>query len=562
MGGSRMEEQRKGERYVDQRAEEFYDGIVIGGGPAGLTAAIYLARAKYRVLVIEKEKIGGQITITSEVVNYPGVLKTDGTHLTENMRRQAEYFGAEFQMAEVKELDLDADMKSVVTDKGTFQGLGIILATGASPRKIGFRGEMEFRGRGVAYCATCDGEFFTGMDVFVIGGGFAAAEESIFLTKYARKIHLMVRGKSFSCADSVAEEVLAHPDIEVHFETEIREAGGNGKLEYAVFEEKGKTWRYEPEAGKGFGIFVFAGYAPANALFKDKVEMTENDYLVTDINQKTSVDGVYGAGDICVKNLRQVVTAVSDGAVAATSMEKHISSMYEKLGLEKQKVSRREGALEEESSKDKDGDDTEGFLSGEVKRQLAPVLERLEKDITLEFCTDDSAISREVEGFGREMETLSPKIRCRFAKKADGDEKVGIEYPAIRICDGDGNYLGTSFHGVPGGHEFNSFVIALYNAAGPGQPIAPETLEKIRSLRAEHRIRVVVSLSCTMCPELVMAVQRIALESAGVTADIYDMAHFPELKERYQIMSVPCMVIDGEQVYFGKKGIEEVLELL
>ena len=550
------------ESHAKQHAGELYDGIVIGGGPAGLTAAIYLSRAKYRVLVIEKEKIGGQITITSEVVNYPGVLKTDGTHLTENMRKQAEYFGAEFQLAEVKELELSGDMKSVVTDKGTFRGLGLILATGASPRRIGFKGEMEFRGRGVAYCATCDGEFFTGMDVFVIGGGFAAAEESVFLTKYARKVYLMIRGKKFNCADSVAEEVIAHPDIDVHFETEIKEAGGIGKLEYAIFEEKGKQWRYKPEEGKGFGIFVFAGYEPANALFKDKVELTENGYLVTDMNQKTSVEGVYGAGDICVKNLRQVVTAVSDGAVAATSMEKHISALYEKLGLEKREGRRKEEALEEDPHNKTDEEDSGGFLSSQVKQQLAPVLERLEREITLEFCTDDTAISREVEGFGREMESLSPKIKCIFRKKESGAPKDEMEYPAIRICDGKGEYLGTSFHGIPGGHEFNSFVIALYNAAGPGQPIAPEILEKIRSLQSEHRIQVVVSLSCTMCPELVMAVQRIALESRSITADIYDMAHFPELKERYQIMSVPCMVIDGEQVYFGKKSIEEVLGLL
>lgn len=157
----------------------------------------------------------------------------------------------------------------------------------------------------------------------------------------------MVRGKSFTCADSVAEEGLAHPAIEVHFETEICEAGGNGRLEYAVFEEKGRVWRYEPEPGKGFGIFVFAGCEPANTLFRDKLELTENGYLVTDINQKTSVDGVYGAGDICVKNLRQVVTAVSDGAVAATSMEKHISSVYERLGLKKREIRRNEDKLDE-----------------------------------------------------------------------------------------------------------------------------------------------------------------------------------------------------------------------
>lgn len=546
---------------------EFYDSIIIGGGPAGLAAAIYLARAKYRVLVIEKEKIGGQITITSEVVNYPGVLKTDGTLLTENMRRQAEYFGAEFKLAEVKSLDLTGDMKSAVTDKGTFQALGMVLATGASPRKIGFKGEMEFRGRGVAYCATCDGEFFTGMDVFVIGGGFAAAEEAVFLTKYAKKVYIMVREELFTCAQSTAEAAMAHPQIEVHFQSEITEAGGEGRLEYAVFKEKDRTWRYEPEPGEGFGIFVFAGYEPSNTLFKDQLELTDQGYLVTDIDQKTNVDGVYGAGDICVKNLRQVVTAVSDGAVAATSLEKYVSAMYEKLHLERQEVTRKNISLEQENSGDSSDtppQDEGGFLSASVKKQLAPVLERLEKTIVLEFCLDNSSISREMEGFGNELKELSPKIRCVFKRKDADTQNAGdgIEYPSIRFCSEKGDYLGTSFHGVPGGHEFNSFVIAIYNAAGPGQPIDAELLERIRKLDTRHHIQAVVSLSCTMCPELVMAVQRIALESPAVTADVYDMAHFPELKDKYQIMSVPCMIIDGEGIYFGKKGIEEVLNLM
>lgn len=262
-----------------------------------------------------------------------------------------------------------------------------------------------------------------------------------------------------------------------------------------------------------------------------------------------------------MKNLRQVVTAVSDGAVAATSLEKYISAQYEKLGLEKQEVKGNKTVLEEETEERK-GEDAGGFLSGEVKKQLAPVLARLEKEILLEFCLDERMISREVEGFGKEMQGLSPKIRCRFRRKADDTDGEGTEYPAIRICSADGTYLGTSFHGVPGGHEFNSFVIALYNACGPGQSIDPETLEKIRTLDRKYRIQTVVSLSCTMCPELVMAVQRIALESEKITADIYDMAHFPELKDKYQIMSVPCMIVDGEQVYFGKKGIEDVLDLL
>lgn len=552
------------EAYMDKK-EELYDGIIIGGGPAGLAAAIYLARAKYRVLVIEKESIGGQITITSEVVNYPGILKTDGKKLTETMRKQAEYFGAQFKLADVKSLDMQGDIKSVVTDRGSFQTLGIVLATGANPRTVGFKGEMEFRGRGVAYCATCDGEFFTGMDVFVIGGGFAAAEEAVFLTKYAKKVHIMVRGDKFRCADSVAEEAMSHPDIEVHFHTQIKEVGGGESLSYAVFDTGGKIWRYEPKEGQGFGVFVFAGYQPANELFKDKVELTKEGYLLTDIDQKTNIEGVYGAGDICVKNLRQVVTAVSDGAVAATSMEKYISAAYERLGLVRQKPEIRKRSPENEEVRDY-GAKGEGFLSEDLKRQLVPVLEGLNKKIILEFWGDGSPISKEAELFGRELAGLCPKITCSFKNKADRAQGLGeskeIEYPAIRFCDERGLYMGTSFHGVPGGHEFNSFVIALYNAAGPGQSIEAAILDKIRSLTRPHRIQAVVSLSCTMCPELVMAVQRIALESENIEADIYDIAHFPKLKEKYRIMSVPCMIVDQKEVYFGKKGIEEILKLL
>ena len=178
--------------------KNFYDVVVIGGGPAGLTAAIYLARAKYRVVVVEKEKFGGQITITHEVVNYPGVERTSGAELTETMRRQAESFGAEFMLAQVEKLDLSGDVKTVHTDRGELKAFGVLLATGAHPRMLGFPGEAEFRGRGVAYCATCDGEFFTGKEVFVVGGGFAAAEEAVFLTKYASKVTILMITDDFT----------------------------------------------------------------------------------------------------------------------------------------------------------------------------------------------------------------------------------------------------------------------------------------------------------------------------------------------------------------------------
>ena len=172
--------------------DNFYDVIIVGGGPAGLTAAIYLARAKYRVLVLEKEQFGGQITITSEVVNYPGIGKTSGKALTDTMRRQAEAFGAECLIAEANGFDINDYVKTVHTSRGDFNCLGVLIATGAHPRTVGFKGEEE--GRGVAYCATCDGEFFTDKEIFVVGGGFAAAEESVFLTKFAKHVTIFVRG--------------------------------------------------------------------------------------------------------------------------------------------------------------------------------------------------------------------------------------------------------------------------------------------------------------------------------------------------------------------------------
>ena len=183
---------------------QVYDVIIVGGGPAGLSSAIYLTRAKYSVLVIEKEKFGGQITITSEIVNYPGVMEDSGEGLTLKMKKQAQNFGAEFKIATVKELKLDGPIKKVITNQGEFKSIGLVLAVGASPRKLGFPGEKEFQGRGIAYCATCDGEW---CELFVIGGGFAACEEALFLTQYASKITMIVREKEFTCAQSIADEV-------------------------------------------------------------------------------------------------------------------------------------------------------------------------------------------------------------------------------------------------------------------------------------------------------------------------------------------------------------------
>ena len=230
------------------RAADLYDAVVVGGGPAGLAAALYLARARYRVLVVEKDTFGGQITITAEVVNYPGVEKTEGHSLTETMRRQALHFGAEFLLAEAQGIDVDGDFRIVRTSRGAFRCFAVLLATGAHPRKVGFEGEETFRGRGVAYCATCDGGFFTDRDVFVVGGGFAAAEEAMFLTRYARSVTMLVRRSTLSCAESIAEQVLAHESVRVRFNTVLEAVEGDTALRRAVrFADK----KHQRSGGRG-----------------------------------------------------------------------------------------------------------------------------------------------------------------------------------------------------------------------------------------------------------------------------------------------------------------------
>lgn len=538
------------------RNEKLYDAVIVGGGPAGLTAALYLARAKYRVLVIEKEKFGGQITITSEVVNYPGVEIASGAELTETMRQQAEEFGAEFLLAEVTSLVPERDIKTVHTTKCEVQCFGIIAATGAHPRMIGFEGESEFRGHGVAYCATCDGEFFTGKEIFVVGGGFAAAEESVFLTKYAKHVTLLVREEDFTCAKAVADEARNHPKISVLYETEVESVSGDTALRTIRYRNNktGEITEYRADDGDTFGVFVFAGYEPETSLLRDIVKLNEYGYVITDSNRKTNVDGLYAAGDICEKNLRQVVTAVSDGAIAATELEKYAAAMQKKTGIipEIPKRNKTEKPTQEFSHSDSD------FFSAEVSAQLDSVFSKMERSLVLKLYLDEQPLSAELKAYMEAMAEHTDKLSVQIAENSESEEFC----PCVRICKEDGTETGLAFHGVPSGHEFTSFVLGLYNAAGPGQPIDEQDKTDIARITKPMEIQVLVTLSCTMCPELVTAVQKIAVENPNVTAEIYDVNHFMKLREQYHVMSVPCLVVNGEAVSFGKKNLRQVLDLI
>ena len=537
-----------------EQMEHLYDVVVIGGGPAGLTAALYLARARYRVVVVEQERFGGQITITSEVVNYPGVERTSGAELTETMRRQAEGFGAEFLLAEVTGLELEGDVKTVRTSRGALSCFGVLLATGAHPRMVGFRGEEQFRGRGVAYCATCDGEFFTGKDVFVVGGGFAAAEESVFLTKYARHVTILIRGDDFSCAQSTADAARNHEKITILTNTVVEEVSGDTALRSIRMRntKTGEETEHRAADGETFGVFVFAGYEPATELVRGLAELDGQGYILTDRSQKTTADGLYAAGDVCVKPLRQVVTAVGDGALAATELERLCAAMQQKTGLRPQAPKSRTPEPEAQAQT------KDGLFTGEMLSQLHTVFDRMASSLILRLCLDETPVSAELEHYMQELAAQCDKLSVE-----QGDPSKVEHLPCVQICRSDGSWTGLAFHGVPGGHEFTSFVLGLYNAAGPGQALDEETEAAIRAIQKPVELQVLVSLSCTMCPELVTAAQRLAAAHPDISAQVYDLNHFPDLREQYQVMSVPCLVVNGgEQISFGKKNIRQLLELL
>lgn len=549
----------RGDRFMEKQ-DNLYDVVVIGGGPAGLTAALYLARARYRVVVLEEESFGGQIATTAEVVNYPGIARISGQALTETMRRQAESFGAEFLLARAERLEMESDVKTVHTSRGPLRCFGVLLATGAHPRKVGFAGEEEYRGRGVAYCATCDGEFFTGQDVYVVGGGFAAAEESLFLTKYARRVTILIRRGDFSCAQSVAEEVRAHEKITVRPFTEIESVSGDTVLQTLRMRnnQTGEVTEVRAKEGERLGVFVFAGYEPASSLAEGLAERDAQGYVVTDRNQKTRTKGLYAAGDVCVKPLRQVATAVGDGALAATELERYAALMQRKTGLHPKVAKRTVRAEQREESeagnRTKAADD---LFTEEMLTQLHTVFSRMERPLLLRLQLDERSVSYELQHYMDSLAALTDRLRVEIDEAGAAEE-----LPCVRICTEDGAETGLAFHGVPGGHEFTSFVLGLYNAAGPGQPVDLETLERIRAIDRRRNLKILVSLSCTMCPALVAAAWRIAAANPLVTAEVYDINHFTVLKERYQVMSVPCLVIDEETVTFGKKDIRQLLELL
>ncbi len=305
---------------------QIYDTIIIGGGPAGLSAGLYASRSRMKTLIIERAKYGGQATTTDELENYPGSIEEcTGTTLSQRMRQQAEDFGTEFVKDEVVETVLEGDIKVIKCRKGEYQAKTIIIATGATPRLGGFKNEIEFRGRGVSYCATCDADFFTDLDIAVIGGGDSAITEAIYLAKFGETVTVIHRRDSLRAAKSLQEKAFANPKIKFIWDSVVEEANGDEILESLTIKNR-KTG--EVSTLEVNGCFVFVGYLPISELFKGKVNMTERGDIITDEEMRTNIPGVFAAGDVREKSLRQVITAAADGAIAATNAEHYIENLH------------------------------------------------------------------------------------------------------------------------------------------------------------------------------------------------------------------------------------------
>ena len=305
-----------------------YDLVIIGAGPAGLAAGLYAGRARLNTLIIEKQKNDGQIVITSEIENYPGCLDEEtGPSLIDRMVKQTEKFGVDHVFDTVTDVELEGEEKVIKCLNGEYNAKAVIIAAGAHPVPIGCPGERELSGKGVSYCATCDAAFFEDFEVYVVGGGDSAVEEAMYLTKFARKVTIIHRRDELRAAKSIQEKAFANPKMNFMWDSVVEEIKGDGLVESMIVKnvKTGELTEIKADEEDGtFGIFVFIGFKPNSDLFDGKVQMDERKYIITDDDMKTDIPGVFAAGDIRKKSLRQVVTAAADGAIAAVQAGKYI----------------------------------------------------------------------------------------------------------------------------------------------------------------------------------------------------------------------------------------------
>lgn len=541
--------------------KHLYDLIIVGAGPAGLSAGLYAGRATLDTLILEGDTVGGQVTTTSVVYNYPAVEKVDGTQLMNQMQKQVTDFGVTIAHDQVEKYQLADEVKLLVGKSGQeYRARSVIIATGAQPRTVGFSGENEFRGRGVAYCSTCDGELFSGLQIFVIGGGYAAAEEADYLSRFGKHVTVLVRGDHFSCPPLMAARALNNPKVSVKYNTEVKQVTGDDYVTAAtlVNNKTGKETVYHVDDGDNtFGIFIYVGTKPATEKLQGLVDLNDQGYIKAAADGATNVPGVYAAGDVIVKNLRQIITAASDGAVAATAAEQYVTAQKQRQGVPiytapVKTATQPVGQTTDLEHQEKVSPHQGNWLTTEIDSQLKPIFARLTKPVTLEVNTDGSALSQQLLSFTTEFASLDDHLTVKTK------EGQGELLPLLKLLDADGQDTGLHYAGIPTGHELNSLVLGVYNVAGPGQTIDPALADRIKRLTAA-KIRIGVSLTCHFCPDVVAACQRMASLNPGITATMIDLQHFPDLRKSKKIMSVPATMINDAPVIFGSQSLEQLV---
>ena len=306
---------------------EEYDVVIVGGGPAGLTAGLYASRAKLKALLIEKKWPGGQLLNTEKIEDYPGFESISGADLAQRMEQQVRKLGLQIELDEVRCVRPKGERKQVETENGKeYLAKAVIVTAGGEPRKMGVPGEEEFTGRGVSYCAICDGAFFQDQVIAVVGGGDAAVEEGIFLTRFARKVYLLHRRAEFRASPSLVERARENPKIEIHRNTLVTSIHGTEQVEYVTIQRDGKEQRLDVT-----GVFIFIGFVPNTQLFCGHVAHDKYGYVLTNANMETSVEGIYAAGDLRSQLTRQITTAVGDGTTAAIAAQHFIEKLPETI---------------------------------------------------------------------------------------------------------------------------------------------------------------------------------------------------------------------------------------
>ncbi|MEA1875619.1 MAG: FAD-dependent oxidoreductase [Bacteroidota bacterium] len=303
--------------------DEVFDVMIIGAGAAGLTAGIYSSRAKHSTLILNEGAVGGQLILTNEIANYPGVETTQGYSVANTMKKQAKEFGCKIKSnIRIKDYNLSGSVKKVVLDDGReFSAKTVILAPGGKPRPLGIPGEEEFKGKGISYCATCDGDFFTGKEIAVIGGGNSALEEAVALTNYASKVTIIHQFDHFQAFEHAIREAEANPKVEFIMESELRAFEGEESLRKVKIEHlpTGKSSELTVD-----GVFVFIGYVPNTIALKDLVALNDKLEIIVNDDKQTNIPGVFAAGDCIPKKYRQVTTAVADGTIASLSASAYL----------------------------------------------------------------------------------------------------------------------------------------------------------------------------------------------------------------------------------------------